>query len=213
MTFARRTLTLLCLSAQFTLAVAAAPGNHKGVYDYSLVGLDGKEVSLSMYKGKTLLIVNLASQSLYRNQISALQDLQATYAEKGLVIIGIPSDDFGKQELADNDALRRFYTESMHLTFPVFARVHLRGNNAIPLASFLTESKEGTGGGEIHWNFTKFLIDNQGHPVARFEAHSDPTDPEFRITIEQVLDGKYKKSEPTDKDPPAGSSDTDEDAG
>lgn len=199
------------LSLYLTLAASGAPAKHKTVYDYSLVGLDGKEVSLSTYKGKVLLIVNLASQSIYKSQISALEELQKTYADKGLVLVGLPSADFGGQELADNKAIQHYYQDTEHVNFQVFSKASLRGKDSIPLVPFLIDPKEGTGGGDIHWNFTKFLVDRQGQPVLRFEADSDPADPEFRVKLEQVLDGTYKKKEPEGKKSGAPPSDDDDD--
>jgi glutathione peroxidase len=207
------------IASIFFIAVAAAatlpnsaPAPHKSVYDFSLVGLDGKEVPLSSFKGKVLLIVNLASQSIYKSQISSLEDLQKSYADKGLIVIGIPSGDFGAQELADNAAIQHFYVDAQHVTFPVFSKASLRGNDRIPLVHLLTDPKTGAGGGDIHWNFTKFLVDREGQPVLRFEADSDPADPEFRVKLEQVLNGTYKKKESSAKEsaPPAGDDDSDD---
>jgi glutathione peroxidase len=209
-----RRLTVLGLLFSIHLAFAASdtPAKHKTVYDYSLVALDGKEISLSTYKGKVLLIVNLASKSIYKNQIAALEDLQKTYADKGLVLVGIPSADFGAQELSDNSAIQHYYQDTEHINFPVFSKASLRGKDSIPLARFLTDPKDGTGGGEIHWNFTKFVVDRQGQPVLRFEIDSDPADPEFRLQLEQVLDGTFKKKEKSGKPetPAAGDEDDDE---
>ena len=200
---------LLC--SQWLLA-ATPQARHKSIYDYSLVALDGKVVSLSTYKGKVLLIVNLASKSIYKNQLPALEDLQKTYADRGLVLVGIPSSDFGSEELPDNTAIQKFYQDTEHINFPVFSKASLRGNTAIPLVHFLTDPKEGVAGGDIHWNFTKFLVNREGQPVLRFEADSDPADPEFRVQLEQVLDGTFKKKEsPKEGGSPAG--DDDEDGG
>jgi glutathione peroxidase len=193
------------------LLASAAPPAQKTVYDYSLVSLDGKEVSLSAYKGKVLLIVNLASQSIYKSQIGALVEIQKTYADKGLIVVGIPSGDFGAQELADNSAIQHFYIDDQHVTFQVFSKASLRGKDCIPLIHFLTDAKEGAGGGDVHWNFTKFLVDREGHPVLRFETDSDPADPEFRVKLEQVLDGTFKKKDSTLKDSKPGSDDDDDD--
>jgi len=199
---------LLC--SQLLLA-ATPPAKHKSVYDYSLVALDGKVVSLSTYKGKVLLIVNLASKSIYKNQLPALEDLQKTYADKGLVLVGIPSSDFGSEELPDNSAIQKFYQDAEHVNFPVFSKASLRGTSAIPLVHFLTDPKEGAAGGDIHWNFTKFLVDREGKPVLRFEADSDPADPEFRVQLEQVLDGTFKKKDaPKDGGAPASGDDDDD---
>jgi glutathione peroxidase len=193
------------------IPVCGALAPPKSVYDYSLVGLDGNAFPLSTYKDKVLLIVNLASQSIYNNQITALEELQKNYADKGLVVIGIPSGDFGGEELADNTAIQHYYRDSKHISFPVFSKTSLRGKDSIPLMHFLIDPKEGTGGGDIHWNFTKFLVDRKGQPVLRCEADSDPADPDFQIKVEQVLNGTYKKAPSSTKavNSPAGDDDDD----
>lgn len=184
----------------------------KTVYDYSLVDLDGKEAPLSTFKGKLLLIVNLASQSIYHDQIGALNELQKAYADQGLVVIGIPSADFGGEELKDPSALRQYYRETAHVGFPIFACASMRGPNEIPLYRFLTDAKQSAPGGDIHWNFTKFLVDRQGLPLARFEVHEDPADVDFHVTIENALAGKLKKKGESAKDDKAsGEDDSDDD--
>jgi len=184
----------------------------KTIYDYSVVSLDGKVVSLQTYKGKVLLIVNLASKSIYGDQLKALEDLQKTYADKGLVVVGIPSTDFGSEELKDNSAIQKFYLDTEHVNFQVVSLSTVRGKDTLPLIHFLTDPKDGAGGGDIHWNFTKFLVDRNGHPVLRLEADTDPADPEFRVKIEQVLDGTFKKKEAGPKTgPPTGDDDGDDD--
>jgi glutathione peroxidase len=210
MTLIRNAIASVIFSAIAATLSNSAPVVHKTVYDYSLVSLDGKVVSLSTYKGKVLLIVNLASQSIYKTQISALEDLQKSYADKGLIVIGIPSSDFGAQELPDNTAIQHFYLDAQHVTFPVFSKASLRGNESIPLVHMLTDAKTGAGGGDIHWNFTKFLVDREGQPVLRFEADSDPADPEFRVKLEQVLNGTFKKKEPAAKESAAPADDEDD---
>ncbi|WP_263352881.1 glutathione peroxidase [Acidicapsa acidisoli] len=200
---------LFCL--QWTLLWSSTPPAHKTVYDYSLVGLDGKEVPLSAYKGKVLLIVNIASKSIYKNQISALGEIQKAYSDKGLIVVGIPSSDFGAQELVDNTAIQHYYIDDQHVVFQIFSKASLRGKDCIPLIHFLTDAKEGTGGGEVHWNFTKFLVDRQGQPVLRFETDSDPADPEFRVKLEQVLDGTFKKKDSAPKESKQASDDNDDD--
>jgi glutathione peroxidase len=179
---------------------AEAPKPKKTVYDYSLVDLDGKETPLSSFKGKLLLIVNLASQSVYNDQLEALSELQKTYADQGLMVIGIPSADFGGEELKDPAALRKYYRETTHVTFPIFASASLRGASEIPLYHFLTDAKQSLPGGDIHWNFTKFLVDREGLPLARFEVREDPSDMDFQVTIENALAGKLKKKEDAAKD-------------
>lgn len=173
---------------------APSPGAAKTVYDYSLVDQDGKVVSLSDYKGKVLLIVNLASQSMYSTQIAALNDLQKTYGPHGLQVIGIPSADFANEELKDPVALRKYYTDTAKVDFPVFATAKLAGIDAIPLYQFLTDPKLSVPGGSVNWNYTKFLIDRTGKPIARYEVGTDPADSDFRVDIESALSGKFKRS-------------------
>jgi glutathione peroxidase len=213
MKITRHALLAVLVSIHLTPLSSSTPPAHKTVYDYSLVGLDGKDISLATYKGKVLLIVNLASLSVYTKQVSALNELQKDYADKGLVVIGIPSPDFGAQELTDNTAIQHYYLDSQHVSFQIFSKAALRGKDSIPLVHFLTDPKDGTGGGDIHWNFTKFLVDRQGHPVLRCEADSDPSDPEFRVKLEQVLDGTYKKKEPSGKEGSTPPGDDDDDDG
>lgn len=184
----------------------------KTVYNYSLVDLDGKELPLSDFKGKLLLIVNLASQSIYRDQIDALNELQKTYADQGLVVIGIPSADFGGEELKDSEALRKYYRETAHVSFQVFASASSRGVNEIPLYRFLTDAKQSLPGGDIHWNFTKFLVDRQGMPLARYEVGEDPADVGFHVKVENALAGKLKKKAQSAKEDKAdGGDDSDDD--
>lgn len=165
------------------------------VYDFSLVDPDGKVVPLSDYKGKLLLIVNLASQSMYNTQIAALNDLEKTYGHRGLQIIGIPSADFGNEELKDPAAVRKYYSDTAKANFPVFATAKLTGIDAIPLYQFLTDPKKSVPGGDVSWNYTKFLIDRTGKPIARYEVGADPADSDFRVDIESALSGKFKRSE------------------
>jgi len=220
----KRSLFVLLLAIIFACVLPAYAGSQKPdkqktdaskpkktIYDYSLVDLDGKETPLSSFKGKLLLIVNLASQSIYHDQIDALNELQKTYAAQGLVVIGIPSADFGGQELKDADALRKYYRETVHATFPIFASASLRGANEIPLYRFLTDPKESVPGGDVHWNFTKFLVDKEGTPLARYEVDEDPADADFHVTIEKALAGKLKKKEDAGKDDKAASDDDSED--
>lgn len=180
---------IACVSCTFS----EEPEAKQSVYNFSLVDLDGKVVPLSTYKGKLLLIVNLASRSVFNDQIAALNELEKTYSADGLVVIGIPSSDFGGEELKDSAALRKYYADTVHAAFPVFARASITGANAIPLYQFLCDPKQSLPGGDIHWNFSKFLIDRQGQPLARYEAGEDPADIDFHVIIEKALAGKLKR--------------------
>ncbi len=206
----RRSFVFLLAIAISLSALADEPHKKQTVYDFSLVDLDGKVVPLSTYKGKLLLIVNLASQSVFHDQVAALNDLQKTYAADGLVVLGIPSSDFGGEELKDSAELRKYYIDTIHAGFPVFARASLTGSNAIPLYRFLCDAKLGLPGGDIHWNFSKFLIDREGKPLARYEAGEDPADLDFHVAIEQALAGKFKKQPAAKKSEASGDEDDDD---
>ena len=187
-------LLVLCLHA---FAAPPAPADsHLTAWDFSLVLPSGQLQPLSAYRGKVLLIVNLASQSIYASQLPALAQLQKTDSNRGLVILGIPSSDFGHQELADPAAVAAWYAKQ-NLGFPVAAPATLTGVHAIPLVDFLTNSPKAPPGGPIHWNFTKFVLDRSGHPVLRFEAPDDPASPDFAVQLEKLLD------QPTPAAPPS----------
>src|SRR6516225_7639047 len=157
----RKMLLFVTLIAAAGLSFAAEKPE-KTVYDYSLVDLNGKEVSLSAYKGKVLLIVNLASQSIFHDQNAMLEELQKTYQDQGLVVLGVPSNDFGAQEPGTDGEVQKLYSKDPHFIFPVFARVSVRGKDEVPLYDFLTGDKKGTTGGDVHWSYTKFVVDRTG---------------------------------------------------
>jgi glutathione peroxidase len=171
---------------------APAENDKKTVHDYSLVAFDGKEVPLSTFMGKVLLVVNLASQSIFKDQIPQLEELQRIYKDKGLVVLGVPSNDFGAQESGTDTEIQKTYNSEFHLSFPVFARASVRGKDQAALYGFLTRDKKGGTGGEVHWNYTKFVVDRGGKVVARFEPDVAPTSPELGATIEEVLAGRFK---------------------
>lgn len=186
--------TMLCclIAALCGVNSFAADKPAKTVYDYSLVGFDGKEVPLSAYKGKVLLLVNLASQSIFHEQNAMLDELQKTYRDQGLIVLGVPSNDFGAQEPGADAEVQKLYDKDLHLSFPVFARATVRGKDQAALYAFLTGDKKSPTGGDVHWSYTKFVIDRTGKVVARFEPHIPPDAPEVRVTIEDVLAGKFK---------------------
>ena len=182
-------------------ALAAGPG----IYDFSLVGADGKEVRLDTYKGKVLLIVNLASESSFSGQTGQLEKLYETYRDKGLVVLGIPSNDFGATEPGSDDDVRKRYTQTLHLAFPVFSRISVRGKDVAPLYDFLCDAKEHpTTGGPVHWGFTKFLVDRAGNVFARFEPDVTPEAPELIAALEEAADAKgaEKPKKDDEKDKP-----------
>ena len=194
---------ILLVSCWLVLGVGSLFGAEKPaktVYDYALVDLNGKEVSLSAYKGKVLVIVNLASQSIFHEQNAMLDELQKMYKDQGLVVVGVPSNDFGAQEPGTDADVQKVYGKDVHLGFPVFARVSVRGKDQAALYAFLTGDKKASTGGDVHWSYTKFVVDRTGKVVARFEPHILPNAPEVRVTLEDVLAGKFKPPAPKEKE-------------
>ena len=174
----------------------------KTIYDYSLVDFHKEEIPLSRFKGKVLLIVNLASQSIFRDQIALLDELQKTYRKDGLVIIGVPSNDFGAQEPGSDDDIQKVYRNDFQVTFPIFARASVRGKDQTALYGFLTGGTNSATKGDVHWSYTKFMVDRTGKVIARFEPRVAPNSPELKSTLEDVLAGKFKperKDAPEDK--------------
>ncbi len=194
---------LLLVAYWFSLGVGglfAAEKPAKTVYDYALVDLNGKEVSLSAYKGKVLLIVNLARQSIFNAQNAMLDEIQKNYKDQGLVVVGVPSNDFGAQEPGTDADVQKVYTKDLQLGFPVFARMSVRGKDQSALYAFLTGDKKASTGGDVHWSYTKFVVDRTGKVVARFEPHILPNAPQVRVTLEDVLAGKFKPPAPKEDD-------------
>ena len=192
-----------------TSADSKADKPEKIAYDFNLPGPNGKDVPVSTYKGKFLLIVNLARKSSYNSQLPALIKLNDTYKEKGLVVIGIPSNDFGTEEPGTPAEVQKAYTDAK-VDFPVMAVSKVSGDDALPIATFLTKSKGAPAGGPIHWNYTKFLIDKKGAVIARLGPDIAPDSPEFLATVEQVLDGTFKPPKKGGDKPGAGDDDDDE---
>ena len=136
------------------------------VLDFIPLSIDGKPVPLASYRGKVLLIVNVASHSIFTAQYEGLQALYAKYQDQGLVVLAFPSNDFGKEEPDGNDAIKQFVVDKYKITFPLFAKISLAGEHMSPLYEFLTDKHANpTTGGPIRWNFTKFLVDRDGKIV------------------------------------------------
>ena len=169
----------------------AATTSPKGVYDFTLDSIDGKPVSLSSYKGKVLMLVNVASKCGYTPQYTALESTYEKYRDRGLVIVGIPANNFGGQEPGTNQEIKTFCTRNFKVSFPMMSKVSVKGDDTTPLYKYLTDkSANPKTGGEIKWNFTKFLVDRNGNIVARFEPAVTPDSAEVTTAIEQALAAK-----------------------
>lgn len=152
------------------------------VYEFSAQTLSGQNVSLSEYRGKLLLIVNVASQCGFTPQYKGLQELYEKYKEQGLVILGFPCNQFGGQEPGTEADIASFCELNYGVTFPMFAKVDVNGDDAHPLFKYVTEKATGIlGTKSIKWNFTKFLVDRQGNVVDRYASTDTPEDLEKEI--------------------------------
>ncbi|MCL7989332.1 glutathione peroxidase [Sphingobacterium sp. lm-10] len=152
------------------------------VYDYSIKTIDGKEVKLSDFKGKTLVLVNTASKCGFTKQYKDLQALHEQHGDQ-LVIIGFPSDNFGGQELDENEDIQAFCEENYGVTFILSEKVDVKGDKATPLFKYLTSAPNSDFTGDIKWNFEKFVINPNGQLVHRFRSAVSPSDQEFLTTV------------------------------
>ncbi len=145
------------------------------VYDFSAKTIDGEEQSLDAYKGKTLLIVNVASKCGFTPQYTGLEAMYKKYRDQGLVVLGFPCDQFGKQEPGDEAEIKNFCSLTYDVDFPMFAKIDVNGEKTHPLYKFLKSEGKGFLGTEsVKWNFTKFLIDKNGHVVKRYAPTDKP---------------------------------------
>jgi glutathione peroxidase len=178
------------------LAVSGVLLRATTVLDYIPLSIDGKPLPLASYRGKVLLIVNVASNSNFTPQYEALQTLYAKYQGQGLVVLAFPSDDFGKEEPTGNDEIKKFVAEKYKVTFPLFAKISMAGEHIAPLYEFLTDKQaNATTGGPIRWNFTKFLVDREGKVIQRFEPDVTPDSPELAAAIEKALRAEKDKKD------------------
>ena len=159
--------------------------------NFKMKGIDGKDVDLSKYQGKVVLIVNVASKCGNTPQYKGLQELYEKYGKDGFVILGVPANDFGKQEPGTNDEIAKFCSSKYHVTFPMLGKVSVKGDEICPLYMHLT-SKESDPkfGGEIPWNFEKFLIGRNGEVVNRFHHKVKPESAKVVEAIEAELKKK-----------------------
>lgn len=153
------------------------------IHDFSLTTIDGKPAPLAAYNGKAVLLVNVASKCGYTKQYSGLQSLYEKYKDRGLVVVGVPANNFGGQEPGTNEEIATFCSRNYNVTFPMMSKVSVKGADQIPLYGYLTENT----GGDVKWNFTKFLIGKDGKIVSRFESKVTPDAPELTSEVEKAL--------------------------
>ena len=176
------------LSSVITVLLAAQFLSAASVYDYDLTTIDYETIHLRDFKGKVLMIVNVASRCGYTPQYAGLQKLYVAHKDQGFVIIGIPSDDFGQGEPGSDREIKQFCRRKYDVTFPMMSKVFIEANPRLPLYEYLTDKRQNPKtGGEIQWNFTKFLIGRDGAILARFEPAVEPEDPSLVTAVENAL--------------------------
>lgn len=163
----------------------------KSVLDFTVKDIDGKDVPLSRYKGRVLLVVNVASKCGLTPQYEQLQALHEKYGEKGLAVLGFPANDFGSQEPGTEAEIKEFCSTKFGVKFDMFSKVSVKGDDCCDLYKFLTsEQKNEKFAGDIKWNFTKFLVGRDGKVVARFEPRTKPDDADVIKAVEAELEKK-----------------------
>lgn len=161
----------------------------KSIYDFSMTDINGKQVNLNEYKNKVVLIVNTASKCGYTPQYEGLQKLYDTYKDQGFVILGFPANNFMGQEPGTNEEIKEFCTLKYKVTFPMFAKISVKGEDQNAFYKYLTNEKAKFPG-DISWNFEKFLIGKNGEVIARYSPKVEPEDAQIIDAIEKTLGGK-----------------------
>ena len=165
----------------------AAVDHTVGVIDHTVTTIEGDAVDLRGYHGRPILIVNTASKCGFTKQYETLQKLYERFEDRGFVIVGFPSNDFGAQEPGTAKEIADFCRLNYGVTFQMMAKVHTKGEDQAPVYRTLTEESPEDMRGEIGWNFTKFLVDGEGRVIARFEPGLDPMSDEIVDAVEELL--------------------------
>lgn len=160
----------------------------KSIYDFTVQDIDGNEVSLAEYRGKVLLIVNVASKCGFTPQYEGLQKLYNEYQDQGFVVLGFPANNFKNQEPGTNQEIKEFCSVNYGVTFPIFTKISVKGDDIHPLYQYLTSKDTNPEfAGDISWNFNKFLLDPSGKVIARFESKDKPESEIVLSAIEAAL--------------------------
>jgi len=158
------------------------------VLEYTLNSIDGKPAPLAQYKGKVVMIVNVASFCGFTPQYEGLERIYEKYKDQGFVVLGFPANNFGAQEPGTNEEIKTFCSRKYNVTFPMYSKISVKGEDKHPLYQFLTDKQANPStGGEIQWNFTKFLVDRDGKVIARFESKVTPESADVTSAIEKAL--------------------------
>lgn len=163
-------------------------GTHMSLYEHALKDIDGNPRSLEDFRGKALLLVNVASRCGLTPHYTGLQELHSQLSDRGFSVLGIPCNQFGAQEPGTEAEIKEFCSTKYAVTFPLFSKVDVNGAGRDALYAWLTsQSTQPDGPGDIKWNFAKFVVDRNGEVVARFGPQTDPADPALRDAIDKAL--------------------------
>jgi glutathione peroxidase len=174
--------TLTIVFAMVTSSILSA----SSVYDHNVLDIDGNATTLKEYKGKVVLIVNVASKCGFTRQYKGLEELYSKYKEQGLVICGFPCNQFGGQEPGSEKEIKEFCSTKFGVTFPMYSKIKVKGEAIHPLYELLTE-KDSPTKGSVKWNFTKILVGRNGKPIDRFGSLTSPSSTKLRKAIEKAL--------------------------
>lgn len=184
----------LCLAALTTAMTSVASADeskkddHECALDFKMTNIDGKKVDLEDYEGKVVLIVNTASKCGLTDQYTGLEELYKKYDKKGFVVLGFPCNQFNSQEPGTDADIKKFCSTRYSVSFPLFSKIEVNGDDATPLYKYLTsKDTKPAGKGNIKWNFEKFLVDRDGNLVNRFSPRTKPSDAELVKAIEAQL--------------------------
>lgn len=171
------------------LLAAAASARAESLYEIAVKDIDGRPGTLAPYRGRVLLIVNVASACGYTPQYQGLQALFQKYEKRGLTVLGFPCNQFGAQESGSNTEIKEFCSVNFHVTFPMFDKIEVNGPRRHPLYARLA-GKDSPAAGDVGWNFTKFLVGRDGRILRRFDSDVEPESPEVVKAIEAALAAK-----------------------
>ncbi|MBO6522979.1 MAG: glutathione peroxidase [Balneolaceae bacterium] len=175
------TVVLFAMMSAFTNPI------NETLYEFPVTDIDGNEMSLEKYKGKVILIVNVASKCGYTPQYEGLQAIYEEYSDDGLVILGFPANNFKGQEPGTEEDIKQFCTLNYGVTFPMSSKVSVKGEDQDPLFGYLTSQPNQDFEGEINWNFEKFLINKEGNLIRRFRSKVKPESKEIQSAIKSLL--------------------------
>ena len=179
--------TIALLATLFAMTTFAT--HAESLYDIKLKDIDGKDTTLAAYKGKAVLIVNVASKCGYTKQYTGLESIYEKYKDKGFVVLGFPCNQFGGQEPGTNEEIKQFCSSQYIVTFPMFDKIDVNGANRHPLYVALA-GKDSPYPGDIKWNFNKFLIGKDGKIVKRFDSGVKPETEDMANAIDAALAAK-----------------------